>query len=123
MGTVVLFLCYFFLRVPFHTSLTAGAAAFEVNQLDNLKSRNKHAGHRIPAERDLSVQSGLSRSTVRRVLAGLKVRGLVMQTVGRATYVSNHVVEVFGNLQSGQRRQAAFYMAGANMLSISWRTL
>ncbi|MBC7608077.1 MAG: FadR family transcriptional regulator [Polaromonas sp.] len=74
------------------------AAVFEETLLDNLKSRKWRAGHRIPTERDFSAQSGLSRSTVRRVLAGLKERGLITQTVGSGTYVSDRVAEALGSL-------------------------
>ena len=79
-------------------SFTDAVAAFEEALLDNLKSRKWRAGHRIPTERDFSAQSGLSRSTVRRVLAGLKDRGLITQTVGSGTYVSSQVAEVLGSL-------------------------
>ena len=79
-------------------SFTDAVAAFEEALLDNLKSRKWRAGHRIPTERDFSAQSGLSRSTVRRVLAGLKDRGLITQTVGSGTYVSSQVAEVLGKL-------------------------
>lgn len=77
-------------------SFMDSAAAFEESILDNLKSRKWRAGHRIPTERVFSAQSGLSRSTVRRVLAGLKARGLITQTVGSGTYVSAQVAEVLG---------------------------
>ena len=74
------------------------AALFEEQILDNLKSRKWRAGHRIPTERDFSADSGLSRSTVRRVLAGLKQRGLITQTVGSGTYVSDDALQLLGNL-------------------------
>ena len=77
---------------------TDNAATFEETLLDNLKSRKWRAGHRIPTERDFSAQSGLSRSTVRRVLAGLKERGLITQTVGSGTYVSHQVAEALGSM-------------------------
>lgn len=73
------------------------AATLEQTILDNLKSRKWRAGHRIPTERDFSAESGLSRSTVRRVLAGLKERGLITQTVGSGTYVSERVTQALGN--------------------------
>lgn len=79
-------------------SFTDSAAAFEETLLDNLKSRKWRAGHRIPTERDFSAQSGLSRSTVRRVLARLKERGLIRQTVGSGTYVSSDVAKALGSL-------------------------
>ena len=59
--------------------------------LENLQSRTWRAGHRLPTERDLSEQYGLSRSTVRRVLAELKGKGLITQTVGSGTYVTEEV--------------------------------
>ena len=50
--------------------------------LENLQTRKWRAGHRIPTERELSGQYGLSRSAVRRVLADMKDRRLITQTVG-----------------------------------------
>ena len=61
--------------------------------LENLQTRQWRAGHRIPTERGLSDQFGLSRSTVRRVLADMKERRLITQTVGSGTYVSEQVNE------------------------------
>lgn len=74
------------------------AAVLEESILDNLKSHKWRAGHRIPTERDFSAESGLSRSTVRRVLAGLKGRGLITQTVGSGTYVSESIADALGTL-------------------------
>lgn len=59
--------------------------------IENLQSRAWRAGHRLPTEREFSEQFGLSRSTVRRVLAELKGKGLITQTVGSGTYVSEEV--------------------------------
>ncbi len=61
--------------------------------LENLRSRQWRAGHRIPTERELSGQYGLSRSAVRRVLADMKDKRLITQTVGSGTYVSDEVNE------------------------------
>ena len=61
--------------------------------LENLRSRQWRAGHRIPTERELSGQFGLSRSAVRRVLADMKDKRLIVQTVGSGTYVSDEVNE------------------------------
>ena len=72
-------------------------ALFEETFLDNLMSRKWRAGHRIPTERDFSASSGLSRSTVRRVLSGFKARGLITQTVGSGTYVSHNALQVLGS--------------------------
>ena len=78
-------------------SFKDSAAALEEAILDNLRSRKWRAGHRIPTERDFSRDSGLSRSTIRRVLARLKDRGLITQTVGSGTYVSPNVATALGS--------------------------
>jgi DNA-binding FadR family transcriptional regulator len=70
--------------------------------LENLKSRTWRAGHRLPTERELCGQFGLSRSTVRRVLADLKGRGLITQTVGSGTYVSEEVARALAELGRGE---------------------
>ena len=69
--------------------------------LENLKSRAWRAGHRLPTERELSGQYGLSRSTVRRVLADLKGKGLITQTVGSGTYVSDEVGHALAEINHG----------------------
>jgi len=69
-----------------HSALT-----LRQNILENLQARTWRAGHRLPTEREFSEQYGLSRSTVRRVLAELKGKGLITQTVGSGTYVSEEV--------------------------------
>lgn len=63
-------------------------AILRENILDNLRSRTWRAGHRIPTERALSEQFGISRSTVRRVLQEFKRKQLITQTVGSGTYVT-----------------------------------
>ena len=80
-----------------HSALTLREAI-----LENLKSRTWRAGHRLPTERELSGQFGLSRSTVRRVLADLKGRGLITQTVGSGTYVSDEVGRALAEISSGE---------------------
>jgi DNA-binding FadR family transcriptional regulator len=74
------------------------AAALREAILDKLKSRTWRAGHRIPTERELSDQFGLSRSTVRRVLGQLKEKRLITQTVGSGTYVSERVGEALSDI-------------------------
>lgn len=67
------------------------AAILRETILDKLRSRVWRAGHRIPTERALSEEFGLSRSTVRRVLQEFKQRRLLTQTVGSGTYVTEQV--------------------------------
>lgn len=74
--------------------------------LDNLKSREWRAGHRLPTERNFSEQFGLSRSTVRRVLLDFKRRRLITQTVGSGTYVAEHVQQVLADLLPASAAQA-----------------
>lgn len=66
--------------------------------LEQITSRQWRAGDRLPTERDLGEQYGLSRSTVRRVLQDFKRKRLITQTVGSGTYVADHVQQVLGEL-------------------------
>jgi len=77
------------------------AASLRDAIFENLKSRTWRAGHRIPTERALSEQFGLSRSTVRRVLLDFKRKRLITQTVGSGTYVSDQVHEALSELTPG----------------------
>lgn len=56
--------------------------------LQQLRAGRWPAGHRLPTERALAAQHGLSRSTVRRVLLQLRQHGLITQTVGSGTYAT-----------------------------------
>ncbi len=66
--------------------------------LDKLRSRTWRAGHRIPTERALSEEFGISRSTVRRVLVDFKRKRLITQTVGSGTYVAEQVHQALAEL-------------------------
>jgi len=77
------------------------AASLRETILQNLRSRTWRAGHRIPTERALSEQFGLSRSTVRRVLLDFKRKRLITQTVGSGTYVSEQVHEALSDIAPG----------------------
>ena len=77
------------------------AALLRETILDNLKSGSWRAGHRIPTERALCEQFDMGRSTVRRVLGQLKDAGLITQTVGSGTYVSEQVQGALVSLAAG----------------------
>lgn len=64
------------------------AAVLKDAILSKLKSGEWRQGHRIDTERHLSESFGIGRSVVRRVLAQLKTAGVITQTVGSGTYVS-----------------------------------
>ncbi len=67
------------------------SALLRESLLDQLRAGVWRAGHRLPTERALCEQYGLGRSAVRRVLAQLKEDGLITQTVGSGTYVSERI--------------------------------
>ncbi|MDQ2780039.1 MAG: FCD domain-containing protein [Pseudomonadota bacterium] len=74
--------------------------------LENLRSRTWRAGQRLPTERALSADFGLSRSTVRRVLLDFKRQRLITQTVGSGTYVSADAHTALAGLQPGNALHA-----------------
>ena len=65
--------------------------------LANLRANRWQAGDRLPTERALCEQFGISRTSVRRVLHELKDLGAISQTVGSGTYVTGQA----GALVSG----------------------
>jgi DNA-binding FadR family transcriptional regulator len=66
-----------------------------------LKSGQWPPGHRIPTERELGEQFGLSRTTVRRVLADFKDQKLITPTVGSGTYVSDDIGTLLAHNAAG----------------------
>ncbi len=90
------------------------AAILRETILEKLRSRTWRAGHRIPTERALSDQFGLSRSTVRRVLQDLKRRRLITQTVGSGTYVAELVHEALAEMTPVV---SAFTVSPADLMS------
>jgi GntR family transcriptional regulator len=55
-------------------------------------------GSRIPSESELSEEFGVSRATVRTVLAKLSVNGLILRRQGDGTYVNSRVGEASAHL-------------------------
>ena len=74
------------------------AATLRDTILDKLHAGTWRAGHRIPTERALSDEFGLSRSTVRRVLQEFKRKRLITQTVGSGTYVAEQLHKALAEL-------------------------
>lgn len=62
---------------------------FRASLLEQLHSGHWQTGQRLPTERELGEQYGISRSTVRKVLADMKAQGWITQTVGSGTYVTD----------------------------------
>jgi GntR family transcriptional repressor for pyruvate dehydrogenase complex len=68
-----------------------------------IQSREFAAGARLPPERDLARQLGVSRPSVREALIALEVEGLVEVNIGSGIYV----LAPRGNGESGTPVQAA----------------
>ncbi len=88
------------------TDPPASAEALREAILEKLRSRQWRAGQRLPTERVLGEQYGLSRSTVRRVLGDFKRRRLITQTVGSGTYVAEQVHQALAEMASAGPLQA-----------------
>jgi len=66
--------------------------------LDSLRAGQWRAGDRLPTERAFCEQFKLSRTSVRKVLLELKDLGLINQTVGSGTYVSEQAAAAIQGL-------------------------
>ena len=66
----------------------AGAKAFSAWLQNDLSNGALQVGVKLPPERLLGQQFGISRGTVRRVLTQFIQRGLITQSVGSGTFVS-----------------------------------
>jgi DNA-binding FadR family transcriptional regulator len=67
--------------------------------LENLRAGRWRAGDRLPPERELGQQFGISRTSVRRVLGEMKALGAISQTVGSGTYVTGEAPAVLDVLR------------------------
>lgn len=57
--------------------------------LDQIASGKLQAGHRLPAERELSETLGVNRMTLRQALHNLEMQGLLVRRQGDGTYVTD----------------------------------
>jgi DNA-binding FadR family transcriptional regulator len=62
--------------------------------IDNVRSGHWRAGERLPTERAFADQFQLSRTTVRKVLQAFREQGLISQTVGSGTYVTEQAASI-----------------------------
>ena len=69
-----------------------------------LAHEGRLAGARLPPERHLAEELGVSRGTLRRALADLEAEGLIWRHVGRGTFVGNRPVETVQDLTEVARR-------------------
>lgn len=75
--------------------------------LEQLQAGQRQAGDRLPTERAFSEQHGISRSTVRKVLADMKAQGLIAQKVGSGTYVTEKAAALAGQAPAAPASTAA----------------
>lgn len=75
---------------------SAGAKALSRYLHDEMSSGRLRAGVKLPPERELSLRFGASRGSVRRVLADFRDRGLITQSVGSGTFVSDRAEALMG---------------------------
>ncbi|WP_277963408.1 FCD domain-containing protein [Pseudomonas sp. RIT-To-2] len=68
-----------------------GARSLAKYLVEEIESGRLAAGHKLPAERELSESFQASRGSVRRVLSNLKEMGLITQSVGSGTFVADNV--------------------------------
>lgn len=85
--------------------------------IENLHAEVWRAGQRIPTERALADEFGLSRSTVRRVLGDFKRKRLITQTVGSGTYVAEQVHAALARLAPASLPPAACAISPAELMS------
>jgi GntR family transcriptional regulator len=87
--------------------------------LERIQRGELQAGDRLPSERELSQQLGVSRLTLRRALRTLASQGLLVRTQGRGTYIAEPKIErQAGRLVSfTQGMQAHGLKFGAHVLA------
>lgn len=69
-----------------------------------LEHDRRSAGARLPPERQLAEDLGVSRGTLRRALADLEAEGLIWRHVGRGTFVGDRPVDTVQDLTDVTRR-------------------
>lgn len=69
-----------------------------------LEHDGRSAGARLPPERQLAEDLGVSRGTLRRALADLEAEGLIWRHVGRGTFVGDRPVDTVQDLTDVTRR-------------------
>ena len=68
----------------------------QVNEIlrERIRDATYAPGFRLPSESDLAKEFGVSRATVRTVLAKLSVEGLILRRQGDGTYVNQRIKDV-----------------------------
>ncbi|MBO0866033.1 MAG: GntR family transcriptional regulator, partial [Mycobacterium sp.] len=108
---------------PRESGAPAVSAAYRVLS-DALRRRQFAAGSRLPGERELALEVGVSRSTLRQALAWLAAEGLLDRSAQRGWFVPRPVVgEPPSTLQSfSEMARARGLEPGARVLGQRVRT-
>jgi len=70
-------------------TVAVGPAAVALRFIDNLVSNGGlQPGDKLPTERELAAQAGVSRAVIRSVLDDLEARGVLLRHVGRGTFLT-----------------------------------
>ncbi len=69
--------------------------------IDQIENGQLKPGEKLPSERDLSLQLGVSRMTVRRAINDLVTNGLVYRRQGSGTFVAEPKIEQHANMLIG----------------------
>ena len=77
-----------------------GARSLAKYLVEEIESGRLAAGHKLPAERELSESFQASRGSVRRVLSNLKEMGLITQIVGSGTFVSDNISQIIPHIET-----------------------
>lgn len=78
---------------------------------DRIRAEYYPPGGRLPSETELSEEMGVSRATIRTVLARMAVEGLILRKQGDGTYVNQHIRAI--NTHSGGMWDFARLIAGS----------
>ncbi len=90
------------------------------DQLRSLVSAGEFVvGHRLPAERDLAVQLGVSRPSVREALIALEVEGVIEVRTGSGIYVRASAADAIQD----RAAHAPEALAGADAAPLDWGPL
>ncbi len=102
--------------------------AGQVNEIlrERIREGDYPPGQRMPSENELSDEFGVSRATVRTVLAKLAVEGLIIRKQGDGTYVNERIKEGnthLGNIWDFWRLiESNGYVASISSLSLTEQT-
>ncbi len=89
---------------------------FRASLMEMLHTGQWQAGERLPTEREFAQRYQISRSTVRKVLSDMKTQGLVAQTVGSGTYVTDKATATASSPSALPVHEAAWQTSPAELM-------